>query len=249
MHANLQATEAVLEDISRKGITTIYNLGDFVDYGANPNEVIDCVKGMAVLNLQGNHDEYHVQGSLPPPPPGTDYATDVRGSFAWTESVLTPDRREFLASLLPDMYIERKVTPRWKRGGKKLVYLVHGSPEDPLCGYMVPKMNAEDAVMGGSWDKKLQRFFDLYTHHADVIVSGHSHCPFIRKLPDGHLVINVGSVGQPRDEIELACYCITDFTRNGTQLVRLEYDIPAAQQAIRDAGLPEMNALRLAEGR
>lgn len=201
IHGNLEALEAVLADAASIGVEEYYCLGDIVGYGPNPRECVDRIMGFKVSVL-GNHD----QGALFDP---EGFSSSAERAIFWTREQLedasqngdqAKRRWEFLAEL-----------PRVFRDGKYLY--VHGSARSPLSEYVFP----EDVYH----TKKLERIFGLIEAFA---FQGHTHVPGVFtedghffapsdlppnfRLGPGKAMINVGSVGQPRDGDPRACYCI-----------------------------------------
>jgi diadenosine tetraphosphatase ApaH/serine/threonine PP2A family protein phosphatase len=203
IHSNIEALEAVFADIRSQGITDVYCLGDLVGYGPNPRECIDRVMSCG-LCLLGNHD----QGALFDP---EGFNSGAERAIFWTRTQLengpgSPaerDRRwDFLGGL-----------PRTRQEGKLL--FVHGSARNPLNEYVFP----EDIYNR----RKLEKVFALIHHCA---FQGHTHVPgvftddfqffspeeldFEFRLTDQKAMINVGSVGQPRDNDPRACYVVLE---------------------------------------
>jgi predicted phosphodiesterase len=201
IHGNLEALEVVLDDIQSQGITDILCLGDIIGYGPNPRECIDRVMETCQVTLLGNHD----QGAMFDP---EGFNIGAERAIFWTREQLensgdraNNERRwEFLGEL-----------PRTYRIGPYL--FVHGSPRNPLSEYIFP----EDIYN----HRKMERLFQLVGQYC---FQGHTHVPGIftenfqffspeeidqeYTLGEGKLMINVGSVGQPRDGDNRACYVI-----------------------------------------
>ncbi len=203
IHSNLEALTAVLDDIRGQGIDNVICLGDVVGYGPNPRECIDLVMKCKVC-LLGNHD----QGALFDP---EGFNTGAERAIFWTraqledpggDSAAAARRWDFLGEL-PRTYVE----------GPFL--FVHGSPRNPLNEYVFP----EDIYNR----RKMEKIFALIEYHA---FQGHTHVPgvftedlrFFSPEEIGHeyalgeqkTMINVGSVGQPRDSDPRACYVVLD---------------------------------------
>ncbi len=204
IHANLEALEAVLADIRTRGIDEVVCLGDIVGFGPNPRECIDRVMAACQITLMGNHDREALSDRGQP-----GIGIEAERSALWTRRELDPAhdranarRLEFLAAL-----------PASYRSGPYL--MVHGSPRNPIGEYVFP----EDIYNR----RKMERLFQLVEHYC---VQGHSHVPgiitgdfqFLSPVEideqyspgKGKLMINAGSVGQPRDGDERACYVILD---------------------------------------
>ena len=207
IHGNLEALEVVLDDIKAQGITEIICLGDIIGYGPNPRECIDLVMERCAVSLLGNHD----QGALYDP---DGFNIGAERAIFWTREQLETSgdrdkkekRWEFLCEL-----------PRTHRLEQFL--FVHGSPRNPLSEYIFP----EDIYN----QRKMERLFQLVERYC---FQGHTHVPGVftesyqffspeeidheYTLGDGKVMINVGSVGQPRDGDNRACYVILEDGRD-----------------------------------
>jgi predicted phosphodiesterase len=219
VHANLEALQAVLKEV--RGLGT-YCLGDLVDYGADPNEVVELLKEHGAFCLRGNHDEAVLTGDTSLMNYG------AAASSKWTRDRLTTSTREFLAGL-PS---EKKL----KVMGND-VYFAHGSPDDSLWEYVDPATHS--GLFGGY----------LESEGVGTIGLGHTHVPFVWRGKEG-TVFNPGSVGQPRDGDRRASFAVMTARDGKTDLEirRVEYDFRKAAEKIRAAGLPEFFADRLADG-
>lgn len=242
VHSNLEAFLAVLEDVKAQAVTCVYCLGDIVGYGPNPKECIDLAMECEVA-LLGNHD----QGALFDP---EGFNAGAERAIFWTRSQLesrTDVRRnrqrwEFLGEL-----------PRHHREDGQLY--VHGSPRNPLNEYVFP----EDIYN----QRKMERIFGLVQH---VCFQGHTHVPgvFTENLnfytPDEinykyvvqerKAIVNIGSVGQPRDGDNRASYCILDDDGVSVHFRRVPYDFEKTIEKI--YSIPELDNFlgdRLREGR
>jgi predicted phosphodiesterase len=203
IHGNLEALQAVLGDIATQGINEIVCLGDLVGYGPNPRECIDRVMASCQVTLLGNHDQ-RVLRDLARSTVPADRAVD----WTWkqladpNDRVKNEIRKAFLAHLPHSYEINSYL-------------FVHGSPRNPLTEYVFP----EDIYNR----HKLERLFPLVRHYC---FQGHTHVPGIitenfehfapdeitgeYTLGEAKLMVNVGSVGQPRDGDNRACYLILD---------------------------------------
>ena len=232
IHGNLSALQVVLNDISENGVDCILCVGDIVGYGANPNICVELVREMCDGIVSGNHD-CGVAGTMDM----SYFNADARDAVAWTSERLSQGDLDFLADLPMTAQLDD-------------IYVVHGSPRYPESFSYIQTLY--DARLGFSgFDEK-------------VGFMGHSHVPMIFMNTDPvdyfmvsefdlprqrQILINVGSVGQPRDLDSRASYVLFDSEKRRVQLRRLEYDLDAAADAIREAGLPETNAQRLYWGR
>ncbi|CAN5887324.1 metallophosphoesterase family protein [soil metagenome] len=218
IHGNLEALESVLQDIQTQKVDEIFCLGDIIGYGPNPRECIDLVMENCEICLLGNHDE----GALFDP---NGFNIGAERAIFWTRDQLerfdhtNKERRlDFLGELL-----------RSHRVGPYL--FVHGSPRNPLSEYIFP----EDIYN----PRKMERLFQLVERYC---FQGHTHVPGVfteafqfyapdeieneYNLGEGKVMVNVGSVGQPRDGDNRACYVI------------LEDEIPSGEETLDNENLP-----------
>ena len=232
VHGNRHALDAVLGAVAAEKPDEVWCLGDLVGYGPQPNECCRSVAGHADLCLAGNHDLV-VLGSLSI----HDFTGEAAAAARWTQDVLEPDARTFLAELQPHA----------RRDGLELF---HGSARDPVWEYVL----SEEAA-----------WWTLQATTAPVVLVGHSHVPLAIGLkgdeltggvaPDGTTValeegrwlLNPGSVGQPRDGDPRGAYLLLESGRRASYH-RVDYPIERTQAEIREHGLPEALAARLAEG-
>lgn len=219
VHANLEALSAVLSDIMEMDV---YCLGDLVDYGANPNEVVDAVRKRKVVGILGNHDQAAITGDA------SMMNQKAALSSEWTARNLTTENLMYLKNLPIDLSIEVGVTK---------ARLFHGSPDDPLWEYVDPSTH--------------RNIFGRYLARLGVglLGLGHTHVPYVWNDRRG-MVFNPGSVGQPRDGDRRASYAVLTVEEGdlGVQVRRVEYDYDTAAAKIRAAGLPEFFADRLYTG-
>jgi len=260
LHGNAPALERMLDDARERGVERFVCLGDVIGYGANPRHNLDLVMRLCVeepesfegfgplapgLCLQGNH-EYALLNTA------EDFNPKARAAIEWTREELNrdgnTDRRyaywDFLAELEPSADDGRAM-------------FAHGSPRDPVREYLLPRDIADEPKMKALFSKMTQ----------NVCFVGHSHVPAVyfedKRLfrPQGtqgpfdladsgdvRVIVNVGSIGQPRDGDQRLSYVLFD----GRELtfVRLEYDVEEAASAIRAVDeLPDYLADRLLVGR
>ena len=234
IHGNLPALEAVFQDIETRRLENLYCLGDLVGYGTFPNEVVQFIRDRAIPTLMGNYDQGVGSDS---DDCGCAYKTEVdrrRGelSIAWTNAHTTAANKAFLRTLPAHIPLPLEDLS---------VLLVHGSPRK-VNEYMF-----EDRP-----DDYFERLLD--GAHADVIVCGHTHLPYHKRLPSGRQIINAGSVGKPKDHDPRACYLtLTGSGRDLTvQFQRVPYDIEHTAQAIEATaeigGMPHPYARMLRDG-
>jgi putative phosphoesterase len=187
-------------------------LGDLVDYGLDPAPCVDWVRRNATHAVRGNHDHGVAQQVAVNGRQGFKYLTGVTRPL--TRERLPADDLRFL-SLLP---VTQMVTLDETR-----FFLVHATPRDPLDEYAPPDVEF--------WNRRLQNI------DADVICVGHTHQPYVLEVGN-KLVINPGSVGQPRDGDPRACYAIIEDYK--VDLKRVEYPVEAAVQTIQESALPDL---------
>lgn len=233
IHGNFQALKAVLDAVDQLRPDATVCLGDVVGYGAQPNECIDLLKQRQIPTLAGNHDHAAVDMT------DIQYFNAIaKQAVFWTRDNLTPVNSQWLK--------ERPFTYEMSSD----LYFVHASPNEPEAwNYVLTYGQARTS-------------FEAFAHKFCFI--GHSHQPAIVQkrgedlfCPEGHEIpidgqsrylINVGSVGQPRDRNPAACFVLLDLDGNCIRFIRIDYDINAAQAEIRKNGLPEELAERLAYG-
>jgi predicted phosphodiesterase len=236
IHANLAALDAVAADCPP--VDEVWVLGDTVGYGPQPNEVVAKLQSMGARSVLGNHDGAAI-GTVDP----AAFNPDARAAIMWTAGVIDPNTRAYLAAL-PEVRREGDVTA------------VHGSPRDPIWEYI---SSADIAAANfGSFDTRLCLF-------------GHTHLPAVFNLADGvveaspglpgdaallgtgRLLVNPGSVGQPRDGLRDAAYGVLHLDGSAAddafEFRRIGYDIDRTQRLMRDAGLPVRLVERLGYGR
>jgi predicted phosphodiesterase len=240
IHSNLEAMQRFLDDLSRQRIDRVICLGDVVGYGASPNECCDLVRQTAEVTLLGNHDTA-VLGLM-----STEYYYET-AQFAidWTRNALSDENLAWM-SRLPYSYSLSEADASF----------FHGAPFLPSNFYYV--ITRQHAQTLGSQD------FFAKLHRVTFI--GHAHMTRMfqfnakkavefkgEKLPDDDdgtkVVVNVGSVGQPRDRDPRGCYVVYDTEVGSIEFRRFEYDIKAAADRILQTPLDPEFAKRLFEGR
>ena len=234
IHANYTALEAVLRDAGK--VDETWCLGDLVGYGPDPNAVVEEVQDIPnLICLLGNHD-VGVIGKMPL----ETFNGDARRSLMHHEKVLTATNLEYMRTLPSTIKVRGEAT------------LAHGSPRDPLWEYILNSLTA-------------RLNFDHFETPWCFVGHSHIQCIFIlnpetdqisldQTKPDTtiqlrpKMILNPGSVGQPRDRDPRAAYAIYDTEARSWTPRRVEYNIPEVQQRIREFKLPEKHALRIAEG-
>ena len=242
IHANLQALEAVLQNAPSCDV--VWNLGDIVGYGANPNEVAAKAQTLAGAVVRGNHDRACTGLA-----DIEEFSLFAAQAAQWTKSVLTEPHRAWLAHLPSG--------PLQPAGAQ--AHLVHGSPLDE-DEYLVFAQDGRAAL--AAWHQRVTFFghthvqggfatngddeFRLLPLYASAS-AGDSHELPLRK--GARYLLNPGSVGQPRDGDWRAAFAIYDDALELFTWHRVPYDVAEAQQRIRRAGLPDFLADRLSAGR
>lgn len=237
IHANLQALQAVLEDAQGR-YDTLLCLGDFVDYGADPNAVVEWARQTPMVTIRGNHDRVAAASDQDLPDAIAGFSQGARISAEWTRTALLAANRDFLARL--------------SRG--PVPYdgfdIVHGSPADE-DEYLI---TVTDAAMVRE-DIETQLTFFGHTHRQGGFLLARQGAGYVDPLrpleiePDYFYLVNPGSVGQPRDGDPRAAYALYWPVERVVEFHRVAYDIGRAAEKIRAAGLPEFLAARLFEGK
>jgi diadenosine tetraphosphatase ApaH/serine/threonine PP2A family protein phosphatase len=220
VHANLEAFQAVLGDAEQQRCTHYAFLGDFVGYCADPKACIDIVRAMNAPCVKGNHDEYCATDL-----PLENFHPKAAKAVRWTREQLTEDDRRWLQSL---PYVR-------KTGNFTIVHATLDSPE--RWGYVFDKLAADASLAR----QNTGLCFFGHTHVPvvfirDTVVRGGTYTKF-KVEPHKRYFVNVGAVGQPRDNNPKAAYVIYDADEATVELRRMEYDIATAQRKIRKAGL------------
>lgn len=247
IHSNIEALTAVLKDIEGRGVKETICLGDLIGYGPNPEEVVERAMAWKIV-LMGNHDEAVIKFAC-------GFNPVARAAVTWTREQLEPgffsgsakkDRWKFLNNLAMSH----------KEDG---ILYVHGSPRDPTMEYI---FKSDTLDLTGEVPDKIREIFGMFDHLCFV---GHTHEPGIiteesvfltprefqntYKFEDTRkYIVNVGSVGQPRDGDTRSSYAILDG--NTIEYRRVEYDISAVKEKIlRNAQLDKRSAERLSLGK
>ena len=234
IHGNFPALQMALVDA--EPFDAVLCLGDIVGYGPNPNECVERIQEFPLTCIAGNHDwgaigrvDLHI------------FNSDARQALFWTQRELTPENRNFISDLPMTMRIED-------------ILLAHGSPRDPIWEYLVDARAAKE---------------NFALHDFQVALVGHTHLPLALEwveefkqarvlLPDWdiplewekrRLIINPGSVGQPRDGNPRASYAILDTDTKTWESHRVPYAVEITQERMRARGLPQRLIDRLQVGR
>jgi len=235
VHANRDALDRVLADIAAASIDCVACLGDFVGYGPEPNECVERLREVASPALAGNHDLAAI-GAFDP----VGFNLFARVAVEWTKAALTDASRRYLETL--------PARADWEG-----LLLVHGSPRQPVHEYLLDLEAADD---------------NFRAEPFSICFFGHSHYPIwfvhdgirtrMRSLPPNQPVqlesgyrhmVNVGSVGQPRDGDPRSGFVVYDTENRTVELRRLTYSVEAVQAKMQAVDLPRPLWERLAEGR
>ena len=231
VHANLRALDAVIAAAGT--VDAVWHLGDIVGYGPDPDAVVERLAGIGAIGVRGNHDSAALGGreiEL--------FNVDARRAMEWTRSVISPATRAWLTAQ-PERRLDGDFT------------LVHGSPRDPTWEYVAsaPVARANFALL-----------------ETPYCLLGHTHLPLVFRdgtglietmepsngstlqLDERRVLLNPGSVGQPRDGRRAAAYLVLDAAARKVRWGRASYDIALTQAAMRAVGLPERLAVRLDYG-
>ena len=234
IHANLVALEAVLADAP--AFDEIWCLGDLVGYGPSPNECVERLQDFSHVSLAGNHD-WAALGKLDL----NNFNADARMANAWTQSELTPAVIEYL----------RGLPTHTERNG---FCMAHASPREPVWEYIL------DANLA---------YANFAFFSTSICLVGHTHIPIIFELDDQRrrcetmiprfpdpvtlgvyrMIINPGSVGQPRDGDPRASYAMLDTESMTWEFCRVDYSVEITQERMRARGLPRRLIDRLEVGR
>lgn len=232
IHGNWEGLSAVLKDAAEQHVTNYVCLGDVVGYNANPAECVERVRSLGCITIRGNHDHY------------SSFDDDLTGfhplaadAVGWTRRQLSAEQQKFLAELPLVQRVENFT-------------IVHSTLDMPeMWGYVFESLEAEASFN-----------YQMTT----VCFYGHTHVPLafekasevsgglyarLKVSLEKKYFINVGSIGQPRDGDNRAAYAVYNLENKEIQLRRVPYDFATTQKKVRDAGLPERLAVRLAIGR
>lgn len=237
IHSNLVALEAVLGAVDAiRGVDAIWHLGDTVGYGPEPQAVVDRLRAVGAIGVRGNHDEAGGGGSCI-----EFFNPDGYRAMEWTRTQIDESARLYLAGL-----------PERRTPAGSGFTLVHGSPSDPIWEYVSSPEVAES---------------NLSAFETPYCLVGHTHIPRVFRKSRGRMkaafvepgdilaldgrrmILNPGSVGQPRGGDPRSSYLMIDTGAGEAMWHRVEYDIEATQAAILAAGLPPALARRLSSGR
>jgi diadenosine tetraphosphatase ApaH/serine/threonine PP2A family protein phosphatase len=238
IHSNLEALDAVLDDARARGVHRYTCLGDLVGYGANPNECIERLRSLRNINfILGNHDAAATWMSSP-------YIMnkDAADAILWTMDQLAPEHVAFLKGLRPTF-------------GMNNLLFAHANPYNPMAWRYV---NSRKYAVRSFNSNKARLVFIGHTHLPELITKQswfrirfqpHNDSCTISVNGARRMIVNCGSIGQPRDKNPAACYLIYDTRRETIDFVRVAYNHERTARKILRVGLPGIMARRLAKGR
>jgi putative phosphoesterase len=246
IHANLPALEAFFIDLDKRSPDMVYCLGDLVGYNVWPNEVVDAIRKRKIPCIAGNYDFGigRASGDC-----GCAYKSDLEKdmgkiSIAVTDQLVKPEARNYLRSLPAHIKLEFHLNDDHLN-----LVLVHGSPR---------KIN--EYLFEDREEKSMLRIMEQAG--ADILCCGHTHKPYHRALKSEaggqyRHVINIGSVGKPKDGDARGCYVMLTLDEESSikikesiqvEFIRFEYDIEKAAKAIENSKLPNVFAEMLRKG-
>jgi putative phosphoesterase len=230
IHGNAIALEAVLKDIKTRNIDLVLCGGDLVGYGAYPNEVIELIRKNRIPTIMGNYDD---GVGYDKPECGCAYKDPQMAelghrSLVWMKKHVTEDNKAYLRGLLQRLAMTVY---------DKKILLVHGSPRK-INEYLFEERPAESVL-------RL-----IHDEDIDILICGHTHLPYIKNL-DGKYLINMGSVGKPKDGDPRAGYVIVTLIDESitTEIIRVEYDVESMAKAVEATDLPYEFAAALRNGK
>jgi len=236
IHSNYEALRAAADYIKNDGIEKVYCAGDIAGYGAQPDECIEALIAMKALCVKGNHEDYLLGSESI-----GNASKNAKESILWQKTVVKESSIKYLRGL--------NVTETLKEHS---IFLTHGSPYQPEMFHYI-QTPSEIMEAFAAFDEQ-------------ICIIGHSHVPAAFRLDKESVlheyklgstvhvengyryIVNVGSVGQPRDGIPKACVYIYDTDKAVFNGKSLDYDIHTAEKKIIQAGLPSTLAYRLAFG-
>ncbi|MBD3314670.1 MAG: metallophosphoesterase [Chitinivibrionales bacterium] len=235
IHGNVDALQAVLKDIERRAVDSIICLGDIVGYYPDPEACVKLVNGNVSHAVAGNHD-YAAIGKIDT----QNFTYYAFAAMEWTKRNLSARAKEYLASLSLAGEIED-------------MYYTHSSPSNPQdFTYVFPDSEVAIFEAFNSLDHRLN--FIGHTHWPSIMLQDQDkimlytdHCVEIAQKY--YYLINVGSVGQPRNFDPRSCYAIYDTMASEVTLIHVEYDFKVTQKKVIENNLPAFLADRLQKGR
>ncbi len=235
IHGNLEALQAVLEDVQRRNVDQTYCLGDIVGYYPDPEACIELIRAHANHCIAGNHDYAAIERI-----DTKSFTYYAYVAMEWTKHALSEKAKQFLGSL-PLTFEDAGV------------FFAHASPNNSEeWNYVFP--DSESAIFEAFSSLNCRVNFIGHTHWPSIMIQDDEKIVLhnehsIRINKKDHYLVNVGSVGQPRDFDPRSCYAIYDTEEHDIALHRVEYDLGATQRKIIKHNLPLFLAERLANGR
>jgi putative phosphoesterase len=229
IHANLPAFESFLKDLDSRKADVIYCLGDLVGYNVWPNEIINEIRKRGIATLVGNHDlkvkALPLISAEKLEGTGKDYAYHI----------IEPENRTYLLTLPSHIKLEFRL-----QGQQFNILMVHGSPRS-VDEYVLE--NTESSYVSELMDEA----------DANLLCVGHSHKPYHRIISTDKQVVNIGSVGKPKDGNPQGCYVMLTLNDSADKqikvdFIRFDYDIEKAAKGIEESPLPDEFGERLREG-
>jgi predicted phosphodiesterase len=237
IHSNLEALKTVLADIEKKNVDSVICLGDIIGYGSNPNECVDLIREKCDLCIMGNHDS-----AVFAPSSELNFNSNALYAITWTSKIISRSSLTFLNDLHMTYETEDYTA-------------VHSTPYDPYQWFYIASI--EDAL------------FNFNFFKTKFCFNGHTHVPGIIALnnqsgnikvykeksfrynpdPEYRYIINVGSVGQPRDGDNRACYAILDTGKKIVEYHRTAYNIQTYQDKMQKSGMPDFLIRRIELGK
>jgi predicted phosphodiesterase len=231
IHANLVALDAVIDSLG--SVDAVWHLGDVVGYGPDPDGVVNRLRSIRAVGVQGNHDAAAAGGDQI-----EWFNPDARAAMEWTRRRISKDTRDWLAAL-PERHADGEFS------------LVHGSFREPLWEYIVsvPVARANLSTLTTTWGlhghTHVPIAFAERDGQVEQIAPGHGSS---FALTGARALLNPGSVGQPRDGLLTSSYLVVDTDAGQCTWHRVAYDIAAVQAAMAEAGLPPRLIERLSYG-
>jgi predicted phosphodiesterase len=235
IHGNLEALESVLREAYKRKVDKIICLGDLIDYGPNPNEVVEISKREFDIIVMGNHDYAVIDRNII-----EEFTLIARSSIIWTLNVLEEENKLFISSLKFEEFL-------------KDIHIVHACPKYPLDWTYI--LSVYEAKI---YFQYTESFITLigHTHIPAMFVKHFSKIehiipePFeIYELNENYqYMLNPGSVGQPRDRDYRASFAILDLNNLTFQIIKVDYDFQTTKKKILENNLPHILAYRLETG-
>ncbi|OLS27553.1 MAG: hypothetical protein HeimC3_03320 [Candidatus Heimdallarchaeota archaeon LC_3] len=229
IHSNIFALNSIFDKVQEEvgKIDYVFGLGDYVGYSCYPNEVLDITKKKFDVMIMGNHDLAAALGNA------DGFNRDAKAAALWNSDKLTEENKTFLSILEQQHHFH--VFSEWS------IFVIHGHPVDPINGYLRPDIP----------DEKKDEYLKMIPQ-SRFMFTGHTHIPMIYKgsgIAGDTIIINPGSVGQPRDRDPRASACVLFTSEDPNYLevkwIRAEYNITDLAREMRSLNLPHRLAERL----